>query len=144
MSGPTDDLVVRGIVVPGDELQWRFDTSGGPGGQHANRSRTRVTVSWDITTSPSLEQPAKDLLLSRLGHRASGGVVEASAGDSRSQWRNRTAARERLVEVLDEALAPRAPARRPTKPSRAAARRRLESKRRRSMLKRLRRKPPLD
>jgi ribosome-associated protein len=134
----TDDL-----VVPAAELRWTFTTSGGPGGQHANRSATRAEVRFDIGESEALPGDVKARLLTRLGSRAPNGVVMVAADDSRSQWRNRRIAHARLRDLLQEALRPETP-RRPTRPSRAAMRKRLDRKRRRSETKRLRRKPELD
>lgn len=129
------------ITIPAAELTWRFDTSGGPGGQHANRSATRVELSWDLANSPSVPDDLRSRILKRLGHRAADGVVRVASGESRSQWRNRAIARGRLAEILEEALAPPQAPRRATKPSRSAKRRRLEAKRRRSQTKQLRRSP---
>jgi ribosome-associated protein len=129
-----------GLLIPAEELQERFDTSGGPGGQHANRSATRVELAFDLAASPSLPEAVKARLLERLGSRVQGGVVRVIAVDSRSQWRNRQAARRRLAALLSEALeTPRE--RRPTRPSAAALIRRLAEKRHRSQAKR-RRRPP--
>lgn len=136
-----DDLEIRrGLVIPASELSWRFDTSGGPGGQHANRAATRVELSFDLGSSPSVPAGLKASMLDRLGHRAGRGIVTVTADDSRSQWRNRSIARKRMVRLLREASRSR-PVRRPTKPGAGARRRRLEEKRRRSEVKRLR-KPP--
>ena len=128
------------IVIPAAELEWRFDPSGGPGGQHANKASTRAEVRFDLGASPSIPEPLKERMLQRLGGRAPGGIVTVVADDSRSQWRNRATARRRLAALLTDALrAPRK--RRPTRPSRASRRRRLEAKRRKSETKRLRRRP---
>lgn len=124
--------VTRSLSIPLDELEWRFTTSGGPGGQHANRSSTRAEVLFDVESSPTLGPRQRARLLSRLGP-----VVRASAGEARSQARNREVALARLAGRLADGLAvPRT--RVPTRPSAAAAARRLEQKRRRSELKRQR------
>jgi ribosome-associated protein len=136
-----DDLEIRrGLVIPASELNWRFDTSGGPGGQHANRAATRVELWFDLGSSPSVPEGLKASMLESLGHRAGRGIVTVSADDSRSQWRNRSIARKRMIGLLREASRSR-PVRRPSRPSRAARRRRLEEKRRRGEVKRLRRPP---
>lgn len=139
-----DDLSIgRHFVIPGGELAWRFDPSGGPGGQHANKASTRAELSWDLGASPSVPDHLRQRMLQHLGGRAPGGVVTASVDDTRSQWRNRAIARRRLAEMLTDAARP--PKRRiGTKPSRASKRRRLERKRRRSEIKRLRRPPNAD
>lgn len=126
--------------VPAAELRWRFDTSGGPGGQHANRSATRVELSFDLAASPSVPEELRHRMLRRLGGRAPGGVVTVTVDDTRSQWRNRVIARRRLTELLAAAVAQ--PRRRvPTRPGPAAVLRRLREKRLRGEKKRLR-KPP--
>lgn len=138
---PTTSDVIRvshDCLIPLDELAWRFGTSGGKGGQHANRARTRVDVSFDIAASPSLTEPQRSRLLSRIGE-----VARASAEDERSQARNRALALDRLRAKLAEALREERP-RRPTRPSQASRRRRLELKRRRSTLKRTRSRPRPD
>jgi ribosome-associated protein len=134
-----DPLVVPGGPrIPLAELTWRFTPSGGPGGQHANRSSTRAEVSFDIVDSPSLTDAQRARLQRKLGD-----VVTADADDARSQSRNREVALARLGERLAQAL--REPKRRrPTKPSRSARQRRLEQKRRRSETKAARRPPRPD
>ena len=125
--------VTRSVTIPRAEIELRFSRSSGPGGQHAQKSDTRVEASFDVEDSSALSEAQKRRVLARAGP-----VVRAVAQDERSQWRNRELATERLVEALREALkVPRR--RRPTKPSRAAVERRLEQKRRRSQVKRRRR-----
>jgi len=123
-------------AIPLDELEWRFSGSGGPGGQHANTSNTRVEVHFDVEGSPSLSPSQRARLLDRFGP-----MVRVVAADTRSQARNRELALARLRERLADALrTPRA--RRATAPTRAARRRRIEAKRRRGDLKRQRRMRP--
>ena len=122
-------------MVPAAELEWRFTASGGPGGQHANTSDTRVEVVFDVASSPSLLDVHRERMLERIGD-----VVRVVADDERSQLRNRELALERLRGRLAEALRVER-TRRPTAPTRASTRRRLESKKRRSDVKRLRRPP---
>lgn len=130
--------------IPDDELEWRFSTTGGPGGQHANRSATRAELRFDITRSRAFDSSSKDRMLNRLGDRAPSGVVTIVADDTRSQWRNRQIARARLNDLLDEALRPLPPPRRKSHPSRAARERRLFDKRARSRRKQQRRRPDGD
>ena len=129
------------LVVPAGELEWSFDPSGGPGGQHANKAATRAEVRFDVGTSPSIPDDLRDRMLDRLGPRAPGGIVTVAVDESRSQWRNRVTARRRLADLLEQALRPPHRRRRRTVPGRAARRRRLEAKRRRAETKRLRRTP---
>jgi ribosome-associated protein len=130
--------VTRSVSIPRSEIELRFSRSSGPGGQHAQKSDTRVEAIFDAEASASLTDAQKRRVL-----RQAGPVLRAIAQDERSQWRNRELAIERLVEALREAL--RVPRRRrPTKPTRAAVERRLEQKRRRSKVKRQRREPDAD
>lgn len=140
----TGDLRVSPtVVIPANELEVSFHTTGGPGGQHANRSATGVTLVWDYEASTVLDDSQRALLASQLGNRARGGTLRVVADNSRSQWRNRSRARAQLAELVRTGLA-RPPARRATKPSRSARRRRLSNKRHRSETKRLRRRPDVD
>jgi ribosome-associated protein len=130
--------VTRSVSIPRSEIELRFSRSSGPGGQHAQKSDTRVEAIFDAEASASLTDAQKRRVLKQAGP-----VLRAIAQDERSQWRNRELAIERLVEALREAL--RVPRRRrPTKPTRAAVERRLEQKRRRSKVKRQRREPDAD
>ena len=135
--------VAPGLIIPAEELQWRFDPSGGPGGQHANKAATRVELSFDVAASPAVPEDLRAVLLERLGARLTAGVLSLVVSESRSQWRNRQIARRRLATVLAEALRPRR-SRRPTRPSRAARLRRLAEKRHRSEAKHRRRPPAPD
>ncbi len=125
--------ITPSVSIPLAEVQWRADPSGGPGGQHANRTASRVEVSFDVAASTALDAGQRARLLDRLGP-----VVRAAAGDSRSQAANRARALDRLRSKLAAALAV-TPPRRPTAPGAAARQRRLDEKRRRSALKRQRR-----
>lgn len=121
--------------MPLAEVELRFSRSSGPGGQHANTSETRVEALFDVEASQALTTVQKRRVLARTGP-----VIRAVAQDERSQWRNRELAVERVADQLRQAL--RVERRRvPTKPSAAAREKRLESKRRRSEVKRLRRSP---
>lgn len=123
------------LTIPDDELEFKFTTSRGPGGQHANRSSTRVQLSWNIADSLVLSDSARAKLIAKLGP-----VVRADVDDHRSQTRNREAATDRLADKVRGALVQQRK-RRATKPSRASQRRRVESKRRKSQTKALRKKP---
>jgi ribosome-associated protein len=127
--------VTRSVAIPRSEIELRFSRSSGPGGQHAQKSDTRVDARFDVLASAALTDGQKRRVVARAGP-----VLRAIAQDERSQWRNRELAVERLVESLREAL--RVERRRvATKPTPQARRRRLEDKRRRSELKRQRRPP---
>jgi ribosome-associated protein len=127
--------IARDVEVPLSEVQLRASRSSGPGGQHANVTSSRVEAVFDVDASRALSEEHKRRIRARLGP-----VVRASAQDTRSQARNRELALERLSSRLASALTVQRP-RRATKPTRAARRQRLESKRRRGELKRARRRP---
>jgi ribosome-associated protein len=133
--GPARLLVTRSCAIPLAELRWRTSRSGGPGGQHANTSDTRVEVVFDIAGSPSLGPVQRRRLQERLGDE-----IRVVASDERSQARNRAIALERLRTRLAEGLRVDPP-RRPTRPTAGSKRRRLDDKRRRGDLKRSRRAP---
>jgi ribosome-associated protein len=127
--------VTRSVSIPLSEIAFRYSRSSGPGGQHAQKSETRVEALFDVDASSSLTDRQKHRVV-----RKTGPVLHAIAQDERSQARNRELAVERVADALREAL--RVERRRvPTKPSKAAVERRLEQKRRRSDRKRLRRPP---
>ena len=128
--------VTRSVSLPRVEIDYRFSRSSGPGGQHAQKSDTRVEATFDVEASSALTEAQKRRVVARAGP-----VLRAVAQDERSQWRNRELATERLVESLRQALKVER-RRRPTKPTKASRERRLEQKRRRSDVKRLRRPPP--
>ena len=130
----TEDLNVADWVIPGTDLEERFSTTGGPGGQHANRSQTAVTLRFDVLDS-SLPDDVKQRVASAVGP-----MVEVTASESRSQWRNRSMARQRMVERLEEAIRP-VPERKPTKKPRSADQKRLDEKKARADVKKGRRSP---
>jgi len=136
--GSGDLPVGRGLVLPAAEIEERFTTSDGPGGQHANRARTRVELRFDIAASEALSDHQRQLLSARFGDE-----VKVVVDDERSQLRNRMIARERLAARLRSALVPPRP-RRPTRPTRGSKVRRLEAKRQRGEVKRARRRPSGD
>jgi ribosome-associated protein len=127
--------VTRSVAIPAAEIQLRFSRSSGPGGQHAQRTETRVEAIFDVEASTALTDVQKRRVVARAG-----AVLRAVAQDERSQARNRELAVGRLVETLRAAL--KVERRRvPTRPSPESRARRLEEKRRRSAKKRLRRQP---
>ncbi len=127
--------VTRSVSLPLSEIALRVSRSSGPGGQHAQKSSTRVEAVFDVEASDALSEAQKRRVIARAG-----AVLRAIAQDERSQLRNRELAVERLVEKLRAALA--VPRRRvPTRPGAAARERRLADKKRRSRAKKLRRRP---
>ncbi|UCF68277.1 MAG: aminoacyl-tRNA hydrolase [Acidobacteriota bacterium] len=126
------------LVIPADEIEFRFSRSSGPGGQHVNRSATRVELLFDVARSRSLTEAQRERLLAKLrSHLDQDGVMHVVSQRTRSQWRNREDAILRFRSLVERALKRRR-ARRPTRPTKASVERRLEEKRRRSALKRQR------
>ena len=128
--------MTRTVAIPVSEIELRFSRSSGPGGQHAQKTETRVEAIFDVEASSALTPAQKARVVRRAGS-----VLRAVAQDERSQARNRELAIERLVDSLREALRVERP-RRPTRPTAAARERRLQQKRRRSETKQRRRPPP--
>lgn len=128
----------RGIEIPLGEVELRASRSGGPGGQHANKTETRIEAVFEIEASSTLDATARRQLTARFGPR-----VVAVAQDSRSQTRNRELALKRLEGRIREGLS-RQKRRRETKPGRGARERRLQRKRHTGQLKRQRRRPGPD
>ena len=136
MDGPLQ--IARDVEIPLSEVELRTSRSSGPGGQHANVTASRVEAVFDVGASRSLSEEQKRRVTARLGP-----VVRATAQDTRSQTRNRELALQRLRSRLASALVVQRP-RRPTKPTAAARRKRLDAKRRRSERKQARRRPDAD
>jgi len=127
--------VTRSVALPLREVELRTSRSSGPGGQHAQKSETRVEAVFDVEASEALTPAQKRRVIAKAGP-----VLRAVAQDERSQLRNRELATERLVAALRAAL--HVERRRvPTKPTAASRERRREEKERRAQLKRLRRPP---
>jgi ribosome-associated protein len=130
--------VTSALSIPVDEIGVRFETSGGAGGQHANRSHTRVELQFDVLAGTTLSQVQRDRIVEKLGP-----VVRAGSADTRSQYRNRELALERLAEKLARALHVDPP-RRATRPTRGSVVRRLDAKRQTGERKAMRRRPSAD
>jgi ribosome-associated protein len=126
------------ITIDEDELQFDFVQASGPGGQNVNKVASAVRLKFDVRRSPSLPDDVRARLERAAGRRLTlDGVIVIAAQRFRSQLRNRQDAIDRLVELIRKAATPPAP-RRKTRPTAASRRRRLETKARRSSIKRLR------
>ena len=136
MDGPLQ--IARDVEIPLSEVELRTSRSSGPGGQHANVTASRVEAVFEVAASRSLTEEQKRRVTARLGP-----VVRATAQDTRSQTRNRELALQRLRSRLASALVVQRP-RRPTKPTAAARRKRLDAKRRHSERKQARRRPDAE
>ncbi len=127
--------MTRSVVLPLREIELRTSRSSGPGGQHAQKTETRVEAIFDVEASETLSDTQKRRVVAKAGP-----VLRAVAQDERSQLRNRELAVERVVVALRDALRVERP-RVPTAPTAASRKRRMDEKRRRSEAKRLRRPP---
>lgn len=126
------------FTIPDTELTERFTSSGGPGGQHANKAATRVELTWNIADSVVITDTQRVKLVAHFGP-----IARIVADGERSQLRNRETAEQRLADRVKRALAP-VRARRATKPTRGSQRRRVDSKRKNSQRKQLRQRPNID
>lgn len=134
-----DLRVTRSVVIPAHEIGLRATTSGGPGGQHANKVATRVELAWNVDSSEALGPRQRERVRHKLRNRIdSSGTLRLSSDRYRSQLRNKQDVLQRLASLVGEALEP-VKRRLPTAPSRAATERRLQDKKRRGDIKRARR-----
>ena len=134
-------VLPRGVRIPEAELQLRAAKAGGPGGQHVNTTDSKVELRWDLQATSALTHTQRERVRDRLGSRLTAdGVLILHGSEHRSQQRNRQAVIARFQALVGEALQPPTPRKR-TRPSRASKRRRLDAKKRRGELKRLRRPP---
>lgn len=132
---PDDLFVTSSVRIPRHEIEVSFTTSGGPGGQHANKAATRVEMRLDLASSSAFSRSQRERVIERFGSE-----IRVVADDERSQVRNRALAEERLVARLQSALHVQRP-RRKTKPTRGSKERRISAKKQRGEKKRLRRSP---
>lgn len=138
-----DDLQIRqDIVIPGWEMWMTTSRSGGPGGQHANKTSSRVTLYWDLASTTALSEGQRERVLRKLrSHVTDEGVLQVHCDETRSQHQNRDRARERLAEMVREAVK-KTKRRKRTRPPKWVDRERVKAKRRRGRLKKLRQDPP--
>jgi len=138
----SDDLPVsNGVTIPADELTYAASRSSGPGGQHVNTADTRIQLRWNPGTSRALTDAQRARVLRALASRLTeGGEIILASDAHRSQRRNREEVRQRLAQMLREALVPPKP-RKATRPTASSRARRLDDKRRRGEIKKGRGKP---
>jgi len=144
-AAPENQLAVNeSLSIPRSELDVRVSRSSGAGGQHVNKTSSRVEVFWNILASRALDESQRNRLREKLSSRmTTDGSIRVVASDMRSQTRNRELAEERLADLVRRALVvPKK--RRATKPTRASREARLESKKRHSTKKAERRKSSFD
>ena len=140
-----EDLQVTDrVTIPGSELGFTASRSGGPGGQHVNKTSSRVTLLWDVSSTSALDDEQRARVIQKLhGRIGKDGALRVSAEDERSQHRNRQEARTRLASLVEQAL--HVPRKRiSTRPTRSSQRRRVEEKKRRGAVKKLRTGPSRD
>ncbi len=129
------------MLIPSSELTFKTSRSSGPGGQNVNKVETKVTLLFDLDNSPSLSDEQRATIRAAYPGRINKeGILRVTSSKHRSQSANRQAATERFHQLIADALTPTRP-RRPTKPSKRAETKRLEEKRKRGEIKRLRQKP---
>lgn len=131
-------IVGEELLLPRAELDFRASRSGGPGGQHVNTTSSKVELTWSVAGSPSLSEAQRERIRDKLANRIDGdGVLHLTASEHRSQHQNRDAVVERFAGLLRAALhVPKT--RKKTRPPRASREQRLQAKRRRAEVKRLR------
>lgn len=140
-SHPKSLKVTSELSIPRSELVLRASRSSGAGGQHVNKTSSRIELTWNVLQSPSLSGAQRDVLLSRLRSRITAdGDLRIVASTTRSQLRNRGIAEDRLVNMLENSLQP-VKKRKPTRPGRAAKEARLSEKKKHASKKRERREP---
>lgn len=123
-----DIEITPALRVPRRELAFHATSAGGPGGQHVNRTATRVELRWNVAESPSLTDVQRALLLARLSKRLDqAGRIRVVSDERRSQLRNREAAVERFIRLIAAALHVARP-RRATRPTKSAVEKRLKAK----------------
>jgi ribosome-associated protein len=134
-----DDIPISNrFAIPASELHFQASRSGGPGGQHANTTASRIQLRWNVRSSPSLSDGRRDLILQRLAHRIDqDGVLQVAVDTHRSQHRNRQEAAQRLADLVRDALRPHKK-RKKTRRTRASNEKRLRKKKQRGRLKKLR------
>jgi ribosome-associated protein len=138
-----DLQVTNNLVIPEREIDFSASRSGGPGGQHVNKTSTRVTLAFDVENSEALNRKQKNMLWARLGNQiTTDGLLKVSSGETRSQFSNREIARRRLAEMIRDALTP-PKKRRPTRPPKAAKERRIQEKKKTAEKKAQRKSPKM-
>lgn len=144
MTSPSDEthlVVSRSVAIPLTEFDVEYVRSGGPGGQNVNKVSSKARIRWPVVSSPSLPDEIKERFLARYKSRLTNeGELILVGQKYRDQKQNYDDCLNRLAEMVREVLVPPRP-RKPTKPSRASQRRRVEAKKQRSDTKRLRRPP---
>ena len=124
------------LIIPSDEIQWRFSRSSGPGGQNINKIESKVEIIFDIYKSKSLNSFQKNLLLKKLNNKIINGCISIKVQEKRTQLKNRQLAIKKLISLMKEIITSKEKVRKVTRPTKSSQRRRVESKKKRGEIKR--------
>ena len=128
--------ITRRIIIPSNEIQWRFSRSSGPGGQNVNKIESQVEILFNIQKSRSLNYSQKNLLLEKCNNKVLNGCISIKVQEKRTQFQNRKLAREKLITLIKNILISEEKVRKMTIPTKSSQRKRVESKKKRGDLKR--------
>ena len=128
--------ITQGLIIPGNEIVWRFSRSSGPGGQNVNKVESQVEIIFNIKKSKSLNSFQKSLLLNKLNNKIINGCISIKVQEQRTQLRNRQLAIQKLVLLLQSTITSEVKVRKSTTPTKSSQRKRIESKKKRGELKR--------
>ena len=124
------------LIIPSDEIQWRFSRSSGPGGQNINKIESKVEIIFDIYKSKSLNSFQKNLLLKKLNNKIINGCISIKVQEKRTQFKNRQLAIKKLISLIKEIIISKEKVRKVTRPTKSSQRKRVESKKKRGEIKR--------
>tara|TARA_B100001250_G_scaffold225248_1_gene193188 strand:+ start:88 stop:516 length:429 start_codon:yes stop_codon:yes gene_type:complete len=124
------------LIIPNNEIKWRFSRSSGPGGQNVNKIESQVEIIFNIHKSKALADFQKKLLLEKLNNRIFKGCISIKAQEKRTQLKNRQLATQKLISLLKEIILSKEEVRKVTIPTKSSQKRRVESKKKRGELKR--------
>ena len=128
--------ITRRIIIPSNEIQWRFSRSSGPGGQNVNKIESQVEILFNIHKSRSLNYSQKNLLLEKCNNKVLNGCISIKVQEKRTQFQNRKLARQKLITLIKNILISEEKVRKMTIPTKSSQRKRVESKKKRGDLKR--------
>jgi len=128
--------ITRRIIIPSNEIQWRFSRSSGPGGQNVNKIESQVEILFNIHKSRSLNYSQKNLLLEKCKNKVLNGCISIKVQEKRTQFQNRKLARQKLITLIQNILISEEKVRKMTIPTKSSQRKRVESKKKRGDLKR--------
>ena len=126
----------RKLVIPSNELKWRYSRSSGPGGQNVNKTESRVEIIFNITNSKILNPFQKVILLDKLGNKICNGCISIKVQEKRTQLKNRQLAIQKLISLIKEIIMSKEKIRRITTPTKSCQKKRVESKKKRGEIKR--------